>query len=701
MPPHAPNRLAREKSPYLIQHKDNPVDWHPWGAEAFDLAKSGNKPVFLSIGYSTCHWCHVMAHESFENPEVAAVMNEYFINIKVDREERPDVDRLYMAFVQATTGGGGWPMSVWLTPDGKPFFGGTYFPPQDRFGRPGFVTVLERIAELWARERERVVEQSERVTEALRDASAGGGDGQVPGFGALTTGFEAFANSYDAEHGGFGGAPKFPRPSVFNFLLRIHAHGDGRRSAQALEMTLQTLRQMAAGGIHDHLGGGFHRYAVDERWHVPHFEKMLYDQAQLAASYVDAWQITKSAEFADAARGILGYVDRALSHPSGGFFSAEDADSLFAHGKPEHGEGAFYVWTQEEIVALLGADDAAIFNRHYGVEPGGNAAAGSDPHGEFTGRNILARRVPAAIEESEDEVRAILERCRAALFAAREQRPRPHLDDKILTAWNGLMISAFAKAGAVLGEPAFVARAEKAARFLRTEMADPQSGELLRSWREGPGNVRGFAEDYAFLIQGLLDLYEADLEAGWLEWALALQQKQDALFRDPESGVYFGSAGDDPLVPVRMKDDSDGAEPSANAISALNLLRLGAMLHDEAFSHAAEKILAAFAAPLTGAPAAVPQMLTALDTALAPPRQIVIAGEKSDPAVAAFARKIRETFHPNQVILLADGDEGQRLLARTSGAIAAMRPINGKPALYVCENFTCQPPITDPEAFTP
>jgi uncharacterized protein YyaL (SSP411 family) len=681
------NRLVHATSPYLRQHAENPVEWYEWGEEAFAAARSQNRPVFLSIGYSTCHWCHVMAHESFENPDVAAVLNDYFVSIKVDREERPDIDRLYMAFVQATTGSGGWPMSVWLTPNAEPFFGGTYFPPTDRYGRPGFVTVLERIAELWSTERDNLIAQGAHVIASLKPSSP---ESVLPGALSaqpLAAGYEQFARSYDSAEGGFGGGPKFPRPSVFNFLVRVD-------EPHAREMVLHTLRRMAAGGMRDHLGGGFHRYTVDGGWRVPHFEKMLYDQAQIVGSYIDAWKITGDPEFAQIARETLGYVSRCLTHPLGGFFSAEDADSLFEAGKPEHGEGAFYVWSQEEVDRLLASgfdpDAARIFDCHYGVEPSGNAPEGSDPHGEFTGKNILYERqsveqTAAELNLDPEAVRDSLAASRLLLSMAREQRPRPHLDDKVLTAWNGLMISAFASAGAALGEGAFLDSARRAATFIRNELTDPCGGALLRTWRNGKSAISGFAEDYAFLIHGLLDLYEADFDQQWLEWAIALQAKQDTLFFDRSVSSYLGSAEGDPLVPLRLRDDYDGAEPAANSIAALNLLRLGWMLHDETYVERAREVIGSFDAIMRGMPSAVPQMLCALDMLLTPPRQCVIAGRRDAADTAALAHALHRKFEPNRVLLLAGH----------SPATAAMTPDGGKAALYRCEDFACQAPVTE------
>src|SRR5712692_1228638 len=445
--PHT-NRLIHEKSPYLLMHAHNPVDWYAWGEEAFEKARREQKPIFLSVGYSTCHWCHVMEHESFSDPAVAETMNRYFVNIKVDREERPDVDRVYMTFVQATTGSGGWPMSVFLTPDLKPFFGGTYFPPDDRYGHPGFRTVMLRIEEAWEKDRAKVVQSADQITEYLRQRiNADLGQAGDLEESVLHKTYEQIRASYDSAYGGFGAAPKFPRPVVFNFLLRYYARAGQK---DALEMTLNTLRFMARGGIHDHIGGGFHRYSTDATWHVPHFEKMLYDQAQLAVSYTEAYQITHDPFFADTARDILGFVLRDMRAPEGGFYSALDADSMIEPGKPQHGEGAFYVWEAKEIEPVLGPDTAAVFDYRYGVEPNGNVPAEQDFQGEFKKKNILFERHSLAetaqhFGKPEAAVRVTLDAARHKLFAARARRPGPPLDDKVLTAWNGLMISAFAR----------------------------------------------------------------------------------------------------------------------------------------------------------------------------------------------------------------------------------------------------------------
>ena len=549
--PEHTNRLAHEKSPYLLQHAHNPVDWYPWGEDAFAKARRENKPIFLSVGYSTCHWCHVMAHESFENEEVAAIMNREFVNIKVDREERPDVDRVYMTFVQATTGSGGWPMSVWLTPDLKPFVGGTYFPPEERYGQPAFTKVLERIATAWKEDHDKIVEQGSKIVAALRESqSAPPGEGKIDG-SVADAAYRQIDRSYDPKEGGFGNAPKFPRPVTLNFLTRFYARDPMSDSGKhALDMTLFTLRKMAAGGMHDHIGGGFHRYSVDRYWHVPHFEKMLYDQAQLAAAYLDVFQITKDKQYESVARDILDYVARDMTSKEGGFFSAEDADSPVpvptrrgdrreeslqeseagAHpdksGLQKTAEGAFYVWTKKEIDDALG-DSAEVFDFHYGVQAHGNAPEGSDPHDEFRGKNILVERHTIAetarhFEKSEAEITKVLAQSREKLFVIRAQRPRPHLDDKIISSWNGLMISAYARAAQVLDDPRYLEIATRSADFVRTKLYDPSRKILYRSYREGRSNIEGFADDYAMVIQGLLDLYEASFDVEWLKFAIAV-----------------------------------------------------------------------------------------------------------------------------------------------------------------------------------
>jgi uncharacterized protein YyaL (SSP411 family) len=682
------NALIEEKSPYLLQHAHNPVNWFPWGEAAFRKAREENKPIFLSVGYSTCHWCHVMERESFESERIAELLNRHFVSIKVDREERPDVDRIYMTFVQATTGSGGWPMSVFLTPELKPFFGGTYFPPEPRFGHPGFAQVLERVAEAWQFDRAKVVESSGEVVAQLSKAVE-----QAPGEAApegreLQKGFEAFSQSFDKRHGGFGGAPKFPRPSVQNFLLRYWARTG---NLDALEMVFATLNAMGHGGIHDHIGGGFHRYAVDDHWFVPHFEKMLYDQAQLAISYLEGYQVSEDPYYARVARGILDYVLRDMTHSEGGFYSAEDADSPDPVRPEVTREGAFYLWTREEIDGVLGKAAADVFCRYYGVEEHGNVR--DDPHGEFAGRNILYEPRP-----SDDT--AELRQARDLLLAARSRRPRPHLDDKILTAWNGLMISAFAKGAQVLDDRRYVDAARRAAEFLLSRMYDGERAMLLRRFRGGDAAIPGFLDDYAFLVQGLLDLYDADFDVRYLDLAVRLTGTQLARFEDRERGGFYSTAAGETGLVLRMKDEYDGAEPSGNSVSAMNLLRLAEITDRGSYREAAARTFRAFASHMRAAPIAVPQMLTALAYSTGRRRQIVLVGEKEAKDTRAMVREVHHRFLPDTTVLLVDNERSREHLAAYLPSVAAMHRINGATTAYVCENYTCDLPTSDLQKFS-
>ena len=701
------NRLAKEKSPYLLQHQHNPVDWMPWGTEAFERAKKEGKPIFLSIGYSTCHWCHVMAHESFEDEVTAKYLNEHFVCIKVDREERPDVDKVYMTFVQATTGSGGWPMSVWLTPDRKPFIGGTYFPPTDRGGRPSFRNMLARIADGWKTDRDSIVKHGDEVAKQLNEAAASAASSaEKPGRASLYGGLGQLVKRFDGEHGGFGSSPKFPQPSILNFLLRMSVRrglgatpeSEETDRGRARKMALFTLEKMAAGGMHDHVGGGFHRYSVDTFWHIPHFEKMLYDQAQLARAYVDAFQLTHDSRWEKIARDVLDYVLRDMTDKDGGFYSAEDADSLLEHGKPEHGEGAFYVWTKAEIEQLLG-EDAALFIRFYGVEADGNAPAGSDPMNEFHGKNTLIQRFSISdaskfFKRPEAEIESSLANSRGKLFTVRAKRQKPHLDDKIIVAWNGLMISALSRAAQVLGEPRYLAAAQRSARFIQANLW--HDGALIRSFRQGASNVPAFADDYAALIAGLLDLYEADFDTAWLKWAVELQAKMDERFLDKEHGGYFQTAPGASDILFRTKEDYDGAEPAPGSVAAANLLRLAQLTDSKEFRERAEKAIASAADQLDRLPSAMTQMLCAVDASLAKPRQIVIAGKRDAADTRALLKEVRAVFSPNQIVLLADGGTDEKWLGTKLEFLRTSAPVDGKAAAYVCENFTCQAPVTDP-----
>ncbi len=695
------NRLVHEKSPYLLQHAHNPVNWYPWGPEAFEAARREQKPIFLSIGYSTCHWCHVMERESFENEEIAAILNRSFIPIKVDREERPDVDRIYMSYVQASTGGGGWPMSVWLTPDLRPFVGGTYFPPDNRYGRAGFPVVLERIAEAWRQDRDKILASSNTVLEQLQKQAEVAAEGRAAAdSSALDSGFNGFRRIFDSRHGGFGQAPKFPRPVVHNFLLRYHARTN---SQEALSMVLDTLRAMAQGGMNDQLGGGFHRYSVDEYWFVPHFEKMLYDQAQLAMSYLEAFQITKEGAFATEARRIFDYVLRDMTDPEGGFYSAEDADSVIDPADPhEKGEGAFYIWTQAEIEAIVGQPAARWFCYRYGVKTDGNVR--SDPHNEFGGRNILflehsLEDVADHFEEPLEEITSAIGNAGRKLFDARAKRVRPHLDDKVLTAWNGLMIGAFAKAGAILEDPRYADAALRATDFVMSRMYQSGDGILLRRYRQGDAAIPGFLDDYAFFVQALLDQYEASFDMPHLEWAITLTEKQIELFEDKQQGGFFSTAAGDPNLVMRMKDDYDGAEPSGNSIAALNLLRLSGITGRDDFREAAVRTLQAFAGRITETPFGVPQMLVAFEFDLATPKQVILAGEKDSPEMRQMLQVLHARFLPNAISLLIDNEQTRRALARFNPAVESMHLTNGSATAFVCENFACKLPTNDPVQF--
>ena len=703
-----PNALAREKSPYLLQHAENPVDWLPWGEAAFAKARAESKPIFLSIGYATCHWCHVMAHESFEDPAVAALLNEQFIAIKVDREERPDVDKVYMTYVQALTGHGGWPLSAWLTPELKPFYGGTYFPPQDRPGRVGFPSLLRAIARGWREEREKLVAESERIIGVLREGRPGGdeiagGDLAEAAGAAFEGGFQYFYDAFDAENGGIGGAPKFPRASNLAFLFRCAAQQglESELGRAAVDMAGHTLRKMAQGGIHDHVGGGFHRYSVDAAWFVPHFEKMLYDQAQIAVNALEMKQASGDERYAWLARDIFDYVAEQLTGPHGGFYSAEDADSTVPGATGgEHAEGAFYVWTHAELAAVLGAD-AEFFGAHFGVKAEGNVLAELDPQREFTGKNILrqvrplaesARAAGLTTEQASERLRAAL----AKLKTVRAARPRPLRDDKVITAWNGLMISALARAAQVLGAAEYLAAATRAAEFVGRELFDAERGVLHRSWRGTRAASEGFAEDYAFFIQGLLDLYEASFEIRWLQWAERLQAKMDELFWDAAGGGYFNSAAGAADIVLRLKEDYDGAEPTPSSVAAMNLLRLGAMVGGDA-AERGRRCAAALRAQWTRVPQALPQLLCALESALLPPRHAVLAGDPAAADFRALAAVLHGRLGVRRTLLAADGGEGQRWLAVRAPWIAEMRPVGGQATAYVCAEFVCQAPVTTPE----
>ncbi|MGV3516089.1 thioredoxin domain-containing protein [Luteitalea sp.] len=703
------NRLGRESSPYLLQHATNPVDWYPWGPDALARARADHKPIFLSVGYSTCHWCHVMEHESFEHAGIAALLNAHFVSIKVDREERPDIDRVYMLFVQATTGQGGWPMSVFLTPDLQPFYGGTYFPPTARFGRPGFLEVLQEISRTWREEPARVAASAATLTERLREATRpepppDGGVHIAPP-AALDAALAVYVQAYDARFGGFGAAPKFPRPSELLFLLRQYALSG---NPEGLEMSLETLRGMATGGMRDHVGGGFHRYSVDAFWRVPHFEKMLYDQAQLVLALLEASQASGDPFYASVAEDTLAYVAREMTSPDGGFLSAEDADSVPADEAeaphPRRLEGAFYLWSLEEVTDAVGEALAPLAIERFGLLPEGNA---QDPQGEFRGRNVLhvardLEDLATSLGRPIDEIIRDLRTVRQRLFTARGLRPRPRLDDKVLTAWNGLMIAAFARAARQLRTQSpqadtWLRAAERAAQFLRDSVWDANRGTLLRRWRAGDAAIDGYAEDYAYLAWGLLELFEATGDASWLEWARDLQAQLDDRFWDEVAGGWFSTTGDDPSVLLRMKEDYDGAEPSASAVAVSNLLRLVHLAPDADAVTRIERTLARGGLAIGQAARAVPHMLAGLTTYHAGLRQVVIVGVPDHPDTQALHAVVARQYLPFTIVVPVTPGHAQARLAHLLPFLETLTLRDQRATAYVCEGFTCQAPTTDPE----
>jgi uncharacterized protein YyaL (SSP411 family) len=640
-----------------------------------------------------------MERESFEQDSIAAIMNEHFVNIKVDREERPDVDKVYMTALQAMGESGGWPMTMFLTPDLKPFYGGTYFPPENRYGRIGFPELLHRINAIWKNEREKVIESSTGITNLLREITAKKNDLQLLDSSLLNSCFEQARQNYDHHFGGFGrGGPKFPRPVVFNFLLRYFREAG---NASALEMTEHTLRAMSRGGMCDHVGGGFHRYSVDGEWRVPHFEKMLYDQAQIVNALVHVFVITKDLFYANIVRETLDYIQREMTDRDGGFYSAEDADSLLPELPHEQGEGAFYIWTKKEIEEALG-EDAEAFCFRYGVEEGGNAL--SDPQHEFIGKNILYEansisETARFVAKNEGETRVSLERSRELLFQKRAMRPRPHLDDKILTAWNGLAISAFACAAQALEERKYLDAAGRAAAFIVQHLYDESTNTLLRRYRDGEAHLEAHLDDYAFFTQGLIDLYETSFDWSWLQLALRLTEKQIELFWDATNGGFFDTSGKDPSILVRMKEQYDGAEPTGNSVAVMNLLRLAPVTGNLDWAKKAEQTFSVFSETLQKAPFTMPAMVAAYLFSLRKAKQIVIAGKKDDLTTKQMVREVHSRYIPNKVLLLADGSRSQDEVFGENSSLKMLTMVNGNATAYVCENFVCQLPTTDVDAF--
>ncbi|HIJ70725.1 MAG TPA: thioredoxin domain-containing protein [Planctomycetes bacterium] len=672
------NQLINETSPYLLEHAYNPVNWYPWSDEAFESAKKQNKPVFLSIGYSTCHWCHVMAHESFENAEIARIMNEHFISIKVDREHRPDVDNVYMTAVQMMTGSGGWPLSVFLTPQGEPFFGGTYFPPEDTFAQRGFKSILLTVAQAWKNRRDELVDSAGKISDiiAIRDDRP---DAEKLSTDIFKKAYSDCATIFDPDYGGFGRSPKFPQPHNLSMLMRYwHRTGED----QALKMVETTLNAMADGGIYDHLAGGFHRYSTDAVWLVPHFEKMLYDQALLCRAYLRAYQITQNQRYAGIAREILEYVLRDMTDPKGGFYSAEDADS-------EGREGTFYLWEPNEIQQIIGAEHAKIFKLRYGVTKRGNFEEG---------KTIL--HISKSLEQLHEEIKLtpgrienILSKARQKLFYVRAKRPRPHRDEKIITAWNGLMISSFALGGQVLGEEKYTKAAQRAARFVLTELQ--KDGRLMRYYAKRRAVEPGFLNDYAFMITGLFDLYEADFDASRLAEAKRLAGQMVELFGDPDRGGFFLAASDSEQLITRNKPAYDGSMPSGNSVAALALLRLGQATMTPRFIDHGLKTLQYFSEQLRQSPGSLAYMLLAVDFLLCPRREIVIAGDAGSDDTKQMLKLIRSRFLPNTVVLFHQMGQAGEPIEKIVPFIAAQKPIDSKATAYVCENYTCKQPINN------
>jgi len=673
------NNLVNESSPYLLQHAHNPVNWYPWSDEAFKHAKEQDKPVFLSIGYSTCHWCHVMEQESFENVEIASIMNEHFFSIKVDREQRPDVDRIYMDAVHMMTGSGGWPMSVFLTPDGRPFYGGTYFPPEDTYGRPGFKRILLSIADAWENKKEEILESAGRISESMVDINKPVQKEELTKE-VLENAYNYFHNSFDPYYGGFGRAPKFPQPINLSMLLNYwYRTGEEK----ALDMVKTTLDAMASGGIYDHLGGGFHRYSTDAQWLVPHFEKMLYDQALISYAYLQAYQVTGNRNYAKVARETLDYVLRDMTDSKGGFYAAEDADS-------EGEEGTFYLWKPEEVKSVLRARDAEIFNACYGVTEKGNFEEGNS----ILNVNVSVEQVAEKFKENKSVIEDILSRSRGKLLEHRAQRTRPHLDDKVITAWNGLMISSFAYGGAVLDEPQYIDAAEKSANFLLSTLR--KDGRLMRFYRDGQVVDPAYLNDYAFTILGLLDLYQATFNPQWLDEAQTLADNMLELFGDEnKGGLYFTGSDAEELI-VRKISAEDGVIPSGNSAVALGLLKLSKLTMNSKYASRAEHIIEAFSSQLSDYPAYSSFLVAAYSFMLGPAREIVIVGDDNAEETKEMLYLLNKTYLPDAVILL-NTPEHRPQLENLSPFVAGQVAIEGKTTAYVCGNFTCKEPVHSKE----
>ena len=675
------NRLFLEQSPYLLQHAHNPVNWYPWGEEAFSTAKKMGRPVLLSVGYSTCHWCHVMEEESFEDLEIAKYLNENYVAIKVDREERPDIDAIYMSAVQAMTGRGGWPMTVWLSPDKKPFYGGTYFPARDgdRGASTGFLTLLKKLNEVYQTQPDRVRESGAKLASALGEILAPPkGDLSLPTANSITRAIDYYQRLLDPVNGGLKGAPKFPSSLPIRLLLRFYRRTG---NAEILKPAVLTLQKMAQGGMYDQIGGGFHRYSTDEKWLVPHFEKMLYDNALLAVAYLEAFQITQDENFKRITREILRYVSRDMTSPEGAFYSATDADSPTPKGHRE--EGYFFTWTPNEIEEVVGKKDAGMVSETYSVTKAGN----------FEGRNIFSlRKFPLKGRMS------ALEKLKDKLYGKRQLRARPHRDEKILTAWNALMISAFARAGFVLNEAAYIESAEKAARFILSNLY--QKKILYRSFRENHAYNNGYLDDYAFLIAALMDLYEVTHSIQWLQSAVELDQTLESKFEDKAQGGFFMTADDHEKLLVREKPIHDGAEPSGNSVALMNLLRLAEFTTKDQYRVRAERLLKVYSSALSSNPVALAEMLLAVDFYLDQPKEVVLVSPKGMRAVSdPLLDQLRKEFLPNKVFAFVEEGDDLAEQAKVIPLVKSKYPIKGMTTAFVCEKGICKLPTSDPTVF--
>ena len=671
------NKLISEKSPYLLQHAYNPVDWYPWNEEAFKKAKKENKPIFLSIGYSTCHWCHVMEHESFEDPEVAKLMNETFVSIKVDREERPDLDNIYMTACQMMTGSGGWPLTVILTPDKKPFFSGTYFPKESRFGRIGMLDFVPRIKEIWERKNNEALSSADEITKLLATVSTSSA-GEVLDESVLDIAFEQLAHRFDEQYGGFGDAPKFPTPHNLLFLLRYWKRTGNQK---ALEMVEKTLQAMQLGGIYDHIGFGFHRYSTDSKWLVPHFEKMLYDQALIAMAFTETYQATHKEEYKKTVAEIFTYVLRDMTDPGGGFYSAQDADS-------EGEEGKFYVWAEDEVREVLGKEEADLTVNIFNLEKAGNYT--EEAMRERTGVNILHLKKSLSGKDLLQQI----EQARQKLFNVREKRVHPYKDDKILTDWNGLMIAALAKAAQVFNEPKYSEAAKRAGDFVLTKMCR-SDGRLLHRYRDGQAAIPAYLDDYAFFIWGLLELYEATFEAQYLKIALDLNNALIKYFWDDKNAGFYFTSDDTEDILVRKKEIYDGAIPSGNSVAMLNLFRLGRIAGNSDLEEKASKIVQTFSQNVNQVPMAHTQLLIGIDFSLGPAYEVTISGNVQKEDTKAMLKALRSKFVPNKVLLFVSADEKLPEIFQVAKFTKDQKCIDDKATVYVCQSYNCKLPTTD------